>query len=409
MRYCENCKLRYPATSEYCQQCGTKLTECLETVDRQQVTAILKKLPGYKRILENCRIRNYEDEVFFDYILIHEAGIFAFQISESYRILEGSDKMRFWRVENTADHSVQMLERPVSVLERQQNILEQVLRRSNFAKTFAFLIYPDDSGLEKVSSAKMDQMLTVPRMKDILLRCIRDYGHVYSNADIDRLFTLLQASREHTPEPQRMSAAPIVNVDKPRHPVRTVLLAGMIAVLLLYSFSAFLNTRAHRQSQTGKPVTVNPLPQVAVTAYSIPARCAPLFSALQEADFDKVASYFDLASLTKQKDGALSVRVKAGNEQSTLSAMRSSLSEILTRLFDEGLLPNFTSVRTDNGMEFTVFVTSMDITEAENTLTEELLRFGALYAAISGAKPEEAAVSFYSQNGGLYRTVKAAD
>jgi hypothetical protein len=66
-------------------------------------------------------------------------------------------------------------------------------------------------------------------------------------------------------------------------------------------------------------------------------------------------------------------------------------------------------VRTDNGIQFTVFVTSMDLSEEEDTLTEELLRFGALYAAISGAKPEDAAVSFYSQDGGLYRTVTAAD
>ena len=408
MRYCENCKLRYPETSRYCQQCGAKLTERPEVVDRQRVVSILKKLPGYKRILENCRIRNFEDEVFFDYILIHEAGIFAFRISESYRILEGSDRMRFWRVEYTADHSVQMLERPVSVLERQQNILEQVLRKHNFAKTFAFLIYPDDSGLEKLTSAKMDQMLTVPRMEDILLRCIRDYGQVYSRDDIERLYALLQTSREQTPEPQRFAAAPIVNADKPRHPYRTILLVGILGAILLYVFTGFLQSRAGgRQSPTVKPVSAAPL--LSTNAYSIPARCAPLFSALGVAELDKVAKSFDLVSLTKQKDGSLSVRVKAGSEHELLSTMHDAIAEVLARLFDERLLPDFTSVRTDNGMQFTVFVTGMDLSEEETTLTEELLRFGALYAAISGAKPEEAAVSFYSQNGGLYRTVKAAD
>ena len=66
MRYCENCKLRYPETSRYCQQCGAKLTDRPEVVDRQRVTSILKKLPGYP---EKTRPAFYSTSVDFRVVL----------------------------------------------------------------------------------------------------------------------------------------------------------------------------------------------------------------------------------------------------------------------------------------------------------------------------------------------------
>lgn len=414
MRYCENCKLRYPDTSRYCQQCGRELVFRAEAVDRQRVLSILKKLPGQKKILENCRIKHYEAEAFFDYILIHEAGVFAFQIHETYRILEGSDKLRYWRAERLADHSVCMIERPVSVLERQQSTLEQVLQKSIFAKTFAFLIYPEGCGLENVVSVKLDQMLTLQRMEDILLHCIRDYGHVYSSTDIDRISGLLSAFHEDIPEPARVTASPVIHADKPHHRAR---IWGSI-LLICAILSAFLYTRflSGRAGQSGadilpgqrEPVIAVPFQQRNTTAYTVRARYAALFAGFGEADLDKVASALGFFSLERQTDGSLTVRVRSGEESGTLAVLCSTLDEIITRLFDEKQLKNFTSVRTDNYVQFTVFVTSMDMTEEESLFTEELLRFAVLYAALSGADQEQASVSFYSQSGELCQTVHAA-
>lgn len=131
-------------------------------------------------------------KVHFDYIVVHEAGIFAFQFYASYRIVEGSDKMRYWTAEDyNRGGAVVKIERPVAALERDHVLLDQVLRRYTFTKSFAFLILPQDAGLEKVRSVHLDQMLTVPRMAGILIRSINDYGHAYDKADVDKVYDIL--------------------------------------------------------------------------------------------------------------------------------------------------------------------------------------------------------------------------
>ena len=410
MRYCENCELRYPDTSRYCQQCGAKLVFRPEAVDRQKVLSILKRLPGNKKILKNCKIKNYDDEAFFDFILIHEAGIFAFQISESYRILEGSDRMRFWKIENLSDHSVQMLERPVSVLEKKQYILDQVLREGMFAKTFAFLIYPENSGLEKIQSSKTDQMLTIPRMEDILTRYIRDYGHVYSEPEIEKIVGILRGFQEEISAPLQTFSKQGATAKHSSPLVRrtaVIILISSVVFALLYSF--FVKQEKAHTPQATAPASYIPVQSQKISGFTIPGQYAALFRDFSNADLDKVSSAFDFNSMTKQENGAVSISLPSDRVEHALTTLRSAIDEITARLLLDRQLPNITSVRSDTYRDFTIFVTSMDLIETEKVFTEELLRFGVLYAALSDGKYEDVSASFYSQTGDLYQTVHAAD
>ena len=119
VRFCEKCDRRYPDDYSLCPQCGTLLADRPDVVDRQRVLLILRGLPGYKIILENRSFQNDGKTVFFDYIVLHEAGIFVFQICDSYRFLEGNGKLRYWTVqERYGSKSVFRIERPVTLLEK---------------------------------------------------------------------------------------------------------------------------------------------------------------------------------------------------------------------------------------------------------------------------------------------------
>lgn len=113
--------------------------------------------------------------------------------------------------------------------------------------------------------------------------------------------------------------------------------------------------------------------------------------------------------MTKQENGAVSISLPSDRVEHALTTLRSAIDEITARLLLDRQLPNITSVRSDTYRDFTIFVTSMDLIETEKVFTEELLRFGVLYAALSDGKYEDVSASFYSQTGDLYQTVHAAD
>ena len=191
MRHCTSCGAEFEESFRFCPNCGSRLSLKELPVDRKKVLSILKSLPGSKRILRNITVEGYDERASFDFIMLHESGVFAFQICESYRFLSGSDKQRFWEVEARGNpNSHYMIERPVSLLEKDHRILDQALRRHTFARTFVYLIYPDDAGLERIVSNHLDQMLTLPRMTAILLRAFDTYGHAHSSSDIEKLYNV---------------------------------------------------------------------------------------------------------------------------------------------------------------------------------------------------------------------------
>jgi len=404
MKYCESCNDLYPDSAQFCPACGKKLVHRPEKVNRRKVVSILNSLPGYKKILQDCTLYNYDDKVHFDYIVIHEAGIFVFQFFEEYRILEGNDKMRYWTAENiNKNGEIGKIERPVVSLEKDHSILDQLLRRYTFTKSFAFLIFPQDGGLEKVNSVHLDQMLTLPRMGGILIRAINDYGHAYDKADIDKLYDILSKLIKKQPIPHQEQIAKSHKV-KTHSRIRRFL-AILFLLAALVAAVAFIITKqdqpvflpAGMRQEPSSTVTATP-PQSSDRLYVIPSAYRSLFDQYAQSELNRAAAEIDCSGFQRQDDGSIVIS-SVRTVDHILSSASSAFQNSVGQLFDSRALSDFTSIRTENHTQFTVFVTSQEINSTEALVVEEMYRLGLLYAALENRSPDTFSIVFRGQEG----------
>jgi len=404
MKYCESCNDLYPDSAQFCPACGKKLVHRPEKVNRRKVVSILNSLPGYKKILQDCTLYNYDDKVHFDYIVIHEAGIFVFQFFEEYRILEGNDKMRYWTAENiNKNGEIGKIERPVVSLEKDHSILDQLLRRYTFTKSFAFLIFPQDGGLEKVNSVHLDQMLTLPRMGGILIRAINDYGHAYDKADIDKIYDILSKLIKKQPIPHQEQIAKSHKV-KTHSRIRRFL-AILFLLAALVAAVAFIITKqdqpvflpAGMRQEPSSTVTATP-PQSSDRLYVIPSAYRSLFDQYAQSELNRAAAEIDCSGFQRQDDGSIVIS-SVRTVDHILSSASSAFQNSVGQLFDSRALSDFTSIRTENHTQFTVFVTSQEINSTEALVVEEMYRLGLLYAALENRSPDTFSIVFRGQEG----------
>ena len=404
MKYCESCNDLYPDSARFCPACGKKLVHRPEKVNRRKVVSILNSLPGYKKILQDCTLYNYDDKVHFDYIVIHEAGIFVFQFFEEYRILEGNDKMRYWTAENiNKNGEIGKIERPVVSLEKDHSILDQLLRRYTFTKSFAFLIFPQDGGLEKVNSVHLDQMLTLPRMGGILIRAINDYGHAYDKADIDKLYDILSKLIKKQPIPHQEQIAKSHKV-KTHSKIRRFL-AILFLLAALVAAVAFIITKqdqpvflpAGMRQEPSSTVTATP-PQSSDRLYVIPSAYRSLFDQYAQSELNRAAAEIDCSGFQRQDDGSIVIS-SVRTVDHILSSASSAFQNSVGQLFDSRALSDFTSIRTENHTQFTVFVTSQELNSTEALVVEEMYRLGLLYAALENRSPDTFSIVFRGQEG----------
>ncbi len=404
MKYCESCNDLYPDSAQFCPACGKKLVHRPEKVNRRKVVSVLNSLPGYKKILQDCTLYNYDDKVHFDYIVIHEAGIFVFQFFEEYRILEGNDKMRYWTAENiNKNGEIGKIERPVVSLEKDHSILDQLLRRYTFTKSFAFLIFPQDGGLEKVNSVHLDQMLTLPRMGGILIRAINDYGHAYDKADIDKLYDILSKLIKKQPIPHQEQIAKSHKV-KTHSKIRRFL-AILFLLAALVAAVAFIITKqdqpvflpAGMRQEPSSTVTATP-PQSSDRLYVIPSAYRSLFDQYAQSELNRAAAEIDCSGFQRQDDGSIVIS-SVRTVDHILSSASSAFQNSVGQLFDSRALSDFTSIRTENHTQFTVFVTSQEINSTEALVVEEMYRLGLLYAALENRSPDTFSIVFRGQEG----------
>ena len=404
MKYCESCNDLYPDSAQFCPACGKKLVHRPEKVNRRKVLSILNSLPGYKKILQDCTLYNYDDKVHFDYIVIHEAGIFVFQFFEEYRILEGNDKMRYWTAENiNKNGEIGKIERPVVSLEKDHSILDQLLRRYTFTKSFAFLIFPQDGGLEKVNSVHLDQMLTLPRMGGILIRAINDYGHAYDKADIDKLYDILSKLIKKQPIPHQEQIAKSHKV-KTHSKIRRFL-AILFLLAALVAAVAFIITKQDQpvflpsgmRQEPSSTVTATP-PQSSDRLYVIPSAYRSLFDQYAQSELNRAAAEIDCSGFQRQDDGSIVIS-SVRTVDHILSSASSAFQNSVGQLFDSRALSDFTSIRTENHTQFTVFVTSQEINSTEALVVEEMYRLGLLYAALENRSPDTFSIVFRGQEG----------
>ena len=404
MKHCEKCNELYPDSAQYCPSCGEKLVHRPEKVNRRKVLSILNSLPGYKKILQDCTLYNYDDKVHFDYIVIHEAGIFVFQLFESYRILEGNDKMRYWTAENVNKNGESInIERPVVSLEKDHSVLDQLLRRYTFTKSFAFLIFPQDGGLEKVTSAHLDQMLTLPRMGGILVRTINDYGHAYDKTDIDRVYDILSKLIKKPPIPHQEHVAKSRKVkthSKVRRLLSILFLLATLTIAVVFIIAKHGRPEllpAGMRQESSSTVTTPP-PQNNDRWYVIPSTYRSLFDQYTQSELDRAAARIDCRGFQRQDDGSFEIS-SARTPTHILSAAASSFQENISQLFDSRALPDFTSIRTDNHTQFTVFVTSQELNSTEKSVVDEMYRLGILYAVLENRTPDTFSIVFRGQEG----------
>ncbi len=404
MKYCESCNDLYPDSAQFCPACGKKLVHRPEKVNRRKVLSILNSLPGYKKILQDCTLYNYDDKVHFDYIVIHEAGIFVFQFFEEYRILEGNDKMRYWTAENiNKNGEIGKIERPVVSLEKDHSILDQLLRRYTFTKSFAFLVFPQDGGLEKVNSVHLDQMLTLPRMGGILIRAINDYGHAYDKADIDKLYDILSKLIKKQPIPHQEQIAKSHKV-KTHSKIRRFL-AILFLLAALVAAVAFIITKQDQpvflpsgmRQEPSSTVTATP-PQSSDRLYVIPSAYRSLFDQYAQSELNRAAAEIDCSGFQRQDDGSIVIS-SVRTVDHILSSASSAFQNSVGQLFDSRALSDFTSIRTENHTQFTVFVTSQEINSTEALVVEEMYRLGLLYAALENRSPDTFSIVFRGQEG----------
>ncbi len=407
MRFCEKCDRRYPDDYSLCPQCGTLLADRPDVVDRQRVLLILRGLPGYKIILENRSFQNDGKTVFFDYIVLHEAGIFAFQICDSYRFLEGNGKLRYWTVqERYGSKSVFRIERPVTLLEKDHYTLDSILRQHLFTKSFAFLIYPDDSGLEKIESQHLNQMLTISRMNEILTSEINHYGNVYNNDDIARLNRILS----NITIVQEYSTL-IESVRAKRHSKlpRAIGVFTVIALIVAAGFFILWEGDYADSYLPGYTSTANPSAEHDSVQFTIVPRYGQLFAVFSQSDFDSKASRLGFEKFTKNADGSVSFQIRKDKKAEILSSICSVFDNDVGQFFKGEDIPNYTSIRTDDHISYIIFASTSDLTSREYDYIFELISFGVLNATVNRHPIDEVEVTILGQAGEHLRTIKPDD
>ena len=404
MKHCEKCNESYPDSAQYCPACGEKLVYRPEKINRRKVISILNSLPGYKKILRDCTFCHYDDNVHFDYVMIHEAGIFVFQLFEEYRILEGNDKMRYWTAENiNKNGEIVKIERPVVSLEKDHSILDQLLRRFAYTKSFAFLIFPQDGGLEKVTSVYLNQMLTLPRMGSILVQTIDDYGHAYDKADIEKVYGILSKLIKKQPIPHQEQIAKSHEVKTHARIRRFLAILFLLATLTVAI--AFIITKHVQPGFLPEGMRQEPRSTVTATPtqssdrlYFIPSAYRSLFDQYAQSELDRAAARIDCSRFQRQDDGSIIIS-SARTADHILSAASSTFQNSVGQLFDSRALSDFTSIRTENHTQFIVFVTSQDLNSAEALVVDEMCRLGLLYAALENRSPDTFSIVFWGQEG----------
>lgn len=443
MHFCESCHRDYPDSISVCPKCGETLRTVVPLIDRKQILADLKRLPGYFQILENCTLTDDSRTIHFDYIMIHEAGIFAFRLVESYRLLEGTDKKRFWTAAERGkeDHPFSV-ERPVLLLEKDQNILEQILRKYFFTKTFAFLLFPEDGGLENVRTNHRDQFLTERTLYSVVLHMIDAYGYVYNQVGVDKMTELIALLVKNSAEDPQTAGGKHAGRRKGKRAGRVfallVILAaaglaylfsrGMLDPTALPSFAPYVEDIKDRlgldhdlsipsvediKDRLGAdhdlPIPSLPAPSASAQQLTIPADYGKLFQPYTDDALHTQGRKVGFTAVERGADGTLLLRFANDRKTEILAeADRAFHGRIDTRSA-LGQLSDITSVRTDDHEEFVLFVVSQSLDDREENIVRECARYGILCAYLEDRLPESFSITIRNQSGQKLSTYTIKD
>ena len=362
--------------------------------DKRMILSALKRVRGYKKILTDCTIENQGNSVFFDFILIHEAGLFAIRICDDYRIVRADGSAKYWTVEDyTRLGYSRYQERPTIQLEKDHAFLDQAIHKYMFIKSFAYLVFPEFGGLENVAGSQ-NQLTTERSLSTVLSSDIQHYGHAYSRTEIDQLYSVVKDSL--SPKTAYQTTVHYSNIPRKnnRHSpfwMRAVQMLGVLAVLAVVLLviantewgSSFMKEKDIRfpsihlpslTRKTEKPTEVARANPTSSTAL-IPSYL--VYDGSTQAELDHFAAEYGMTYVKKETDGSLTL----SSEKNLIHANVDALVATLTKQCGQPGYSHFSSVSVNEDYTvFTIVVNDVNMSNEEKQVVSDLFLMAGLQA-----------------------------
>ena len=392
-------------TPPYRQSARTQTT-------KKKILEAIHSLPGRKRVITDYSIQDGKDRAFFDYIVIHEAGIFEIQLYDQYRIVSADGSHRYWTVEAYESPGVSYVQEfPTRKLEKDSYVLDQYIRRFAHVKSFTYAVFPDDAGVRNASTVNTDQVLAASELSKTLKSAANHYGHAYNNDEIDKIYRALQnSSASSRGKPVRKQTK------RPRKGVR---IAGALIMLILAVVAILVAETdiSQRAGQTIESITgsiterfkkeIGPIPgNAGDVVITIPSSYTE--PGLSQTECDQMASRYGARSIRLNQDGSMTWTVSSTQRDQLIANLAAEYTADLKNIDKKHGVLHFVSASANvDFSEYMVVVNSLEMSQQEKALTGQMIRCGERYALLSGKPASNVKILFMNQNGQLVRTINS--
>ena len=375
---------------------------------KKKILEAIHSLPGRKRVITNYSIQDGKDRAFFDYIVIHEAGIFEIQLNDQYRIVSADGSHRYWTVEAYDSPGVSYVQEfPTRKLEKDSYVLDQYIRRFAHVKSFTYAVFPDDAGVRNASTVNTDQVLAASELSKTLKSAANHYGHAYNNDEIDKIFRALQnSSAPSRGKPVRKQT---------RRPRKGVRIAGALIMLILAVVAILVAETdiSQRAVKTIESITerfkkeIVPIPgNAGDVVITIPSSYTE--PGLSQTECDQMASRYGARSIRLNQDGSMTWTVGSTQIDQLVANLAAEYTADLKNIDKkQGVLHFVSASANDDFSEYMVVVNSLEMSQHEKALAGQMIRCGERYALLSGKQAGNVKILFMNQNGQLVRTMNS--
>ena len=379
---------------------------------KKKILEAIHSLPGRKRVITDYSIQDGKDRAFFDYIVIHEAGIFEIQLYDQYRIVSADGSHRYWTVEAYESPGVSYVQEfPTRKLEKDSYVLDQYIRRFAHVKSFTYAVFPDDAGVRNASTVNTDQVLAASELSKTLKSAANHYGHAYNNDEIDKIYRALQnSSASSRGKPVRKQTK------RPRKGVR---IAGALIMLILAVVAILVAETdiSQRAGQTIESITGSITERFKKEIVPIPGNAGDVVitipssytePGLSQTECDQMASRYGARSIRLNQDGSMTWTVSSTQRDQLIANLAAEYTADLKNIDKkQGVLHFVSASANDDFSEYMVVVNSLEMSQQEKALTGQMIRCGERYALLSGKQAGNVKILFMNQNGQLVRTINS--
>ena len=373
---------------------------------KKRIHEAVHSLPGRKKVITDYTIQDGKDRAFFDYLVIHEAGIFEIQLYDQYRVVGADGGHRYWTVEAYDSPGISYVQEfPTRKLEKDRYVLDQYLRRFVHVKSFAYAVFPDDAGVRNASTANTDQVLAASELSKTLKSAASHYGHAYSNDEIDKIYRVIRNS-------SASSGTGAVRKQTKR-PGKSVRFAGALIMILIMLVAVFvaetdISRRAGQAVESIRGKLQEEIIPISDRTGDAVITIPSLYTepGISQAECDQMASRYGAGSIRLNQDGSMTWTVSGAQKNQLMANLAAEYTADLKRIDKrQGVLHFVSASANDDFSEFTVVVNSLEMSQNEKKLAGQLIRSGERYALLSGKAAGNVKILFMNQNGQLVRTM----